>query len=92
MGTVWELLGGLRVQPPPFNVFNTPSCACLFVLGVRCNPIDRKNIKNTKFSWDPLISWELLEFTIRYGKVFALVQIYFSARGRLGVQDPLLEL
>jgi len=30
--------------------------------------------------------------TIRYGKVLALsTNIFFSARGHLGVQDPLLE-
>ena len=64
--TVWELPeGGGAVEggevQSTLNVFNPLSCACLFVLGVRCNPhrshlqtlaISRchKNVKNTQFS------------------------------------------
>jgi len=48
---VWELPGRLgRGGSTPLNVFKPRSCACLFVLGVRCNPTDRKNVKNFKFS------------------------------------------
>ena len=43
---VWELPGGLGVQPP-LNVSNPRRCACLFVAGVRCNP--RRSQKCQKY-------------------------------------------
>jgi len=44
------IAGGWGVQPP-LDVFNSPSCACLFILGIRRNPHrSQKNVKNTKFS------------------------------------------